>query len=431
MINERRIPRTGWLPSILLPALLLVLCPWGAALAQGASEPPKEGARQTGSPEEEGSGGGEQSAAEMFKQANALYYEGKFKEALALFSRANLLAPHHATLFSIARCHENLGEIAQALEFYGRAVKAADGPQAQEDIRRRMARLSSRPVKVFVSSKPSGARLTVDGREKPEPGATPTVVALVPGEHVLLLRHKGHQLAARRVVVEPGKEQAVEVPLTPLPGPAPAPAASPKIEYPLEEQIWRFQLTLNAPFGFGARRPFTIGAGIQALAAYKRFVFGGRFWGQAMVIQEIPPQVESETSGADVTTTTYDRSALQWYLGQAVAGYMVPFKYFFLRVDVGLGVSYEQVTFQGDRKIQVGASSNYENVKESSSDVAFAWSIGGAIEAMAVSWLSVGFSAQVGMVHGKRQDLHKPTDYLDSTNFMYGTISAVASFHLL
>ena len=152
-------------------------------------------------------------AAEAFKKAEALYAEGNFRASIKLFTRAHGLMPHATTLFSIARCHENLGQAAQALAFYRKTLEANPAPALRTDVQRRLRRLQAHPVKIFVSSKPSGASVTVDGREAAEAKVTPTVVALAPGEHVLLLRLKGHQLTARRVVVETGKEHAVEVKL--------------------------------------------------------------------------------------------------------------------------------------------------------------------------------------------------------------------------
>ena len=374
----------------------------------------------------------QQQAASLFKQAEARYADGDFKEAIKLFSQAQILLPHATTLFSIARCHENLGQPAEALAHYTMALRASPAAPLEANIRRRLQSLRTRPVKIFVSSRPSGARLTVDGRAAPEAQPTPTVVALRPGEHLLVLRLDGHQLAVRRVEVATGKEQAVELVLRKLPTPTRCPESRPLAcpSLALMDDRTRFQFSANAVLGFGTRRPFSIGAGLSALGVYRRFLFGGRFWGQATVIQEIPSEIITDTTSDPTTRTTYNRSSLEWFLGQAVAGYMVPFGTAFVYGDVGLGLSFERTTFQGNRVYTSGPARESEISKHSNSAAAFVWSVGGGVEAMGARWFSVGFNIQLGMLHGERPDLYKPTAMLDDSTSLFATLSMAASFHL-
>jgi len=373
-------------------------------------------------------------AAELFKKAEALYAEGNFRESVKLFTRAHQLMPHATTLFSIARCHENLGQAAEALKFYREALQANPGPALKTDVLRRLARLQSRPVKIFVSSKPSGASVTVDGHEAPEPSATPTVVALAPGEHVLLLRLEGHQLTARRVKVETGKEHAVEVKMTALPRIAPPKRCPDPVTCPdlrlLDRHPSGFLFSANAIMGFGTGRPFTIGAGLHALGVYRRILMGLRFWGQSMVIQEVPQVTVTDTTVSPATDTVYSRSSLDWYVVQAVGGYMVPFRTLYLYGDAGVGLSYERITFQGSKTYTSGGKLQSENTKDSFSEAAFIWSVGGGVEAMAARWVSVGFNVQLGMLHGKRPDAYKPNSTREDTAFMFATMAVSATFHL-
>ena len=401
--------RTTILGVVLLAALL------GAAPAQAEQRPRKE-------------------AAELFKKAEALYAEGNFRESIKLFSRAHALMPHATTLFSIARCHENLGQAAAALVFYRKALQANPGPALKLDVQRRLARLRSHPVKIFVSSKPSGARVTVDGRASPEPRPTPTVVALAPGEHVLLLQLAEHEITPRRVVVETGKEHAVEVKLTPRARPAPPKKCPDPITCPdlrlLDRQPSGFLFSANAIMGFGTGRPFTLGAGLHAMGVYRRILFGLRFWGQSMVIQEIPQVTVTDTTTSPTTDTDYTRSSLDWYVVQAVGGYVVPFRTFYVYGDAGAGLSYERTTFQGSKRFTSDGTLKTENTKDGFSNMAFIWSVGGGIEAMAARWVSVGFNLQLGMLHGSRPDPYKPGSVLDETAYLFATLAVAATFHL-
>lgn len=65
-----------------------------------------------------------------------------------------------------------------------------------------------------VSSSPAGAEVTIDG----EPvGATPVAREVVPGQHVVELRLKGHIVEKRRVVAGRGTRERLAVDLEPLP----------------------------------------------------------------------------------------------------------------------------------------------------------------------------------------------------------------------
>ena len=66
------------------------------------------------------------SAAEHFRQGTDLYNGGQYREALGHFQAAHRLAPHPSNLFNMARCHENLTELADALARYREAASAYD-----------------------------------------------------------------------------------------------------------------------------------------------------------------------------------------------------------------------------------------------------------------------------------------------------------------
>ncbi len=155
-------------------------------------------------------------AAAHFRRGGELYAEGRYREALAEFERAQELAPHPSNLFNMARCHENLGDAAAALAQYRAALAVSESPTERADIERRVAALLERPVRVFVTSRPSGARVLVDAREEPEPEPTPLTLELLPGPHRLVLTAEGHLPTPFRVDVEVGEPEPVEVALDPL-----------------------------------------------------------------------------------------------------------------------------------------------------------------------------------------------------------------------
>lgn len=389
----------------LLFALLLL------ALGQAAAAPP--------APRREARGAAKEEAARAFERGQKLYFEGRYGEAAAAFTEAQRLAPHPSALFNIGRCHENLGNVGQAIENYETALRLTTSETEQQDLRKRIARLRAVPVKVFISSQPSGARVTIDGRREAEPQPTPLVVKLKPGEHVLMLRRPGYQLATRRVEVEVEKEQPVEVALEPLPPPCPPPRppCPPPPVCPdcrlAEFDRLHIHLAVQGTFALTRGRPLAGGPGVQALASYRRWIFGGHFLYLPFEEETLPVKVTVEGR-------VLDRVQPRLLFGQVEAGRVFPFPSFYTYATLGIGLS-------ADRLVFAGPEAKGDLVRERA---AFTWSLGGGIEAMATAWLSFGVTARFGISHGSRYSRDEPTRVEESAVWPYGTIAGIVSFHL-
>lgn len=335
-------------------------------------------------------------AAVHFKKGEAQYNKGEFARAIAEFTRAHELSPHPTCLFNIARSHENLGDYPRALEFYRKALALTTAPADRADIERRIRNIESRPVKVFVSSRPPGASVSVDGRRDPEPGLTPLVLKLVPGEHLLVFRLEGHHLATRRVEVEMEKELPVEVKLEPLPGPCPpppppcptcpAPKACPK---PKLADLGRLGLhfSVMGAFYVSPDRPFAGGPGVQIHATWHRIVMGAQLTG--FPVGEEQQDITIHSTDPD-SSDTFSKVLYQALIAQAEGGYSFPFRTSYVYTTLGLGVFVDRITYSK------GKTTRSVQAK------AFTWSVGGGLEAMVTRWFSVGVALRVGAVHGER-----------------------------
>jgi hypothetical protein len=354
-------------------------------------------------------------AARHFESGQALFSQGRYVEAIDQFSEANRLAPHPSALFNIARCHESLGHVDRALELYGRALQGTTERAGREDIERRMAQLRSLPVKVFVSSNPSGATVAVDSQKTPLSDRTPLVVQLKPGAHLLLLQLKDHQLTAQRVEVVAGEEQAVEVklerlpaPCPPSPPPCPKPTPCPELRLTDADNLHLHVSVLGA-FGLTTGRPFAGGTGLLVHATFRRWAFGAQF--------QYFPMSEGPVPGS----ATYSEARPRWIVMQIEGGRVFAFRSFYLYSTLGLGLAADRITFVG--KYQ----GNTDSVREV---VAFVWSVGGGIEAMATSWLSLGAGLRIGMGIGDRLDNENAAQDPTRQAFPFGLLLATATFHL-
>ncbi|MCK5796250.1 MAG: PEGA domain-containing protein, partial [Deltaproteobacteria bacterium] len=272
-------------------------------------------------------------AAALFKAGQALYNAGRFGEAIAAFSKAQVLAPHPFSLFNIARCHENLGRPRAALRFYREALAATSDPKLTKDLQSRIARLQRFPSKIFVTSDPPGATVTLDGAAAPRAKRTPLVVTLPAGEHVLLFRKEGHILVVRRVELRAGREVTVRVSLPrrrPKPVPCPAPLPIPPCPRCRDARLMTFtglhlHVALNGGFAIAKDLGAVAGPGVQVSATIDRFRVGVHF-------QYLPVNPSSLAKLAG----TQERSSFMQ--GQAEGGYTFPFGRFHLYATVGVGL---------------------------------------------------------------------------------------------
>lgn len=343
------------------------------------------------------------SAAALFQTGQRLYAKGRFEEAIKAFSGAHRLAPHRSALFNVARCNENLGRLKEALDAYRRTLAISQSAAHRAEVTQRIELLSRRPTKVFVASDPPGAEVRIDGRTAAESQRTPLVVALRPGEHLLLLRKAGFHLAPRRVEVILGKEQTITVQLRELPRATPCPAPqsrpAPKVIAPpalVKAKGVHVHISLLAPIIVTQDRNAEAGPGIQLHITVGRFLFGAHL---LMNFQSQQPYSKS-----DGTPSTYDKESFRRLIPELEGGWVFPFRNLYFYTTLGLGFHIDRPIF----------------VEENGADLvrewfAFAWSGGGGVEILANRWISLGAGLRLGMAHGDRASGTAP-DLADSTH---------------
>jgi hypothetical protein len=170
---------------------------------------------------------------------------------------------------------------------------------------------------------------------------------------------------------------------------------------------------LQGAFALSRGRPLSGGLGVQALASYRRWIFGGHFL-------YLPFEEEALTDKPVFQNEVLDRVRPRLLIGQVEAGRVFPFRSFYTYGTVGLGLS-------ADRLVFVSKQGKEGFVGEKA---AFTWSLGGGIEAMATRWLSFGVTARFGISHGSRYSREQPTMVEESSVWPYGTVAGIASFHL-
>lgn len=156
--------------------------------------------------------------------ATKLYRAGDYRGALAELRRAEPLAAHEPVLpmirFNIARCHEKLGEDADAVEAYEHYLEVGEDSSRQARARQMVEQLA--PIafgRVDVTCGPDGAAVEIAMLTE---GAVPCPLALDrvrPGTYPVEFTREDHMPAMRTLVVERGATAALVVALEPLAAP--------------------------------------------------------------------------------------------------------------------------------------------------------------------------------------------------------------------
>ncbi len=190
-----------WLPRAL--ALLLA-----TSCAPNAARPrdPASGA---------GAAGAHKSldAARELDQAGVrLFKEGRYADAERHFGAAYRLGGPSSELWNVARCRERLDDAegaARALEEYLAQRDLAPGDRTEAE--REAGALRARPSLLTVTTTPSGAAVTVDGKPIGEP--TPVSVEVAAGSHSLTVRRDGYSTETRPLEARFGRAVIVSLEL--------------------------------------------------------------------------------------------------------------------------------------------------------------------------------------------------------------------------
>lgn len=115
-------------------------------------------------------------AGQFFERGEALRSQGKYREAIEAYQRANALAAHPNNLFNIALCYEKLGEWSNSADYYERYLTAddtaSDGEEVRAKIRDFRGRSSTAPTPTPDSTPPGGG--ITRGNPWGTPPATPS-----------------------------------------------------------------------------------------------------------------------------------------------------------------------------------------------------------------------------------------------------------------
>lgn len=151
-----------------------------------------------------------EAAQDAVLEGRAHLKAGRYPEGIAAYEKAHAAFPDPRHLFTIASAWERTDRACErAVPAWDRYLKACSACEDRPAADQRRAQLVARcPVKVTLTSDPSGAQITIAGEAR---GTTPLDVALAPGRHEVRAEITGQPALDTALQVAAGTPQSVSL----------------------------------------------------------------------------------------------------------------------------------------------------------------------------------------------------------------------------
>jgi hypothetical protein len=156
-------------------------------------------------------------ARELDQEGVRAFRDGRFGDAIRYFRAAYRLGGPSSELWNIARCRERMDDAegaAGAIEQYlaQRDLGAVDRTEAARELDALRARSST----LTITTVPSGAAVTLDGKQAA--GPTPLSLEIRPGAHTLSVHRDGYATETRPLEARFGRAVIVSLELARMGG---------------------------------------------------------------------------------------------------------------------------------------------------------------------------------------------------------------------
>jgi PEGA domain len=185
----------------------------GVVLLATACVPPPGSPAAVAGPERSVAGHSRVEAARELDQNGVRSFRtGRYTDAIAYFRAAYQLGGPSSELWNIVRCREGMDDVEGAASAIDDYLAAKDLlPADRADAEREAQALRARSSTLTVTTTPSGASVTVDGRVVA--GATPLSTDLRTGQHTIAVRHDGYLPGTQAVEARFGRAVIVTLDL--------------------------------------------------------------------------------------------------------------------------------------------------------------------------------------------------------------------------
>jgi tetratricopeptide (TPR) repeat protein len=161
--------------------------------------------------------GKQKKALEVFKEGNALYEEGKYTEALAVYEQALKLWDHPNIQFNLAVCLFNIRQPLAAWDHLESALRFGEGPLGKrlfEEAQTYKALLESSLARLEVTNEKNDADVMLDGKQLLFRKGTKTI-HLLAGPHQLVATADGMETESKALDLPAGVTSKEVIDLAP------------------------------------------------------------------------------------------------------------------------------------------------------------------------------------------------------------------------
>jgi PEGA domain len=156
-----------------------------------------------------------EAARELDQGGVRSFREGRYADAVRYFYGAYSLGGPSSELWNIAKCKERQDDAEGAVAAIEQYLAQRDlQPEDRAEANREARALQARPSWLTVTTTPTGAVVTLDGKQTV--GPTPVSVEIQPGNHTLVMRREGYSVESRPVQARFGRAVIVSLDLARL-----------------------------------------------------------------------------------------------------------------------------------------------------------------------------------------------------------------------
>jgi len=144
-------------------------------------------------------------ADDLKNEANILFRDGRYKEAIEKFQRAFEIVRDGELLYNIGVSYQNLEAWQECVSFMERYLeKASVGPKRDraENTRKSCEARIERDQELTIESTPTGARIFIDDRARGVQGTTPFRNYVKPGSHRVWVELDGYEPTDQTIEVQ-------------------------------------------------------------------------------------------------------------------------------------------------------------------------------------------------------------------------------------
>jgi hypothetical protein len=151
-------------------------------------------------------------ARELDQEGVRAFRDGRFADAIRYFRAAYRTGGPSSELWNIARSRERMDDAEGAAAAIEQYLAQRDlGAQDRADAERELSALRSRSSTLTVTTVPTGAVVTLDGRQAA--GPTPVSLEIRPGAHTLSVHRDGYATETRPLDARYGRAVIVSLEL--------------------------------------------------------------------------------------------------------------------------------------------------------------------------------------------------------------------------